>query len=131
MVFNGSNGSIFDVQWTFSMDPMDVQWIHLSGSNGHNHQTWFGRWTSVWYFCSMDPLCPLDLMDPLCPLNTIGRVHWIHCTLCPLDPKYSRTCPIVFNGHNESIGRNRSIEQKYHTDAHLSNHVWGLCPFDH
>ncbi len=92
MVFNGSNGSIgsiFGVQWTCSMDPMGVQWIHLSGSNGHNHQTWFGRWTSVWYFCSLDPLCPLDPMDPLCPLNTIGHVHWIHwihCTLCPLDP---------------------------------------------
>ena len=29
----------FCVQWTCPMDPVDVHWIHLSGSNGHIHQT--------------------------------------------------------------------------------------------
>ena len=77
------------IQFRCSMDPMDVQWIHLSGSNGHNHQSYFGEWTSVWCFSPINPLCP---MNPLCPLD----IHWIHW-------KFTLNIKNVFNWCIESI----------------------------
>ena len=84
MVFNGFNASIeyiFNVQCTFPMDSMDVQWTQWI------HWTQWIYWTKTPNWCSLAKIWLVIVsigstqMDPL-------DIHWIHWTseLDPMDP---------------------------------------------
>ena len=81
----------------------------------------YDEWTSVWCFCPMDPWCPMDPLCPLDPLNTIGHVHWIHSTSCPMDPM-----DIMFNGHDVQWTRKCPLDMSIGSIGHLNsiNHKW-------
>ena len=101
-----SNGHPFDmmsigkfIQWC-PLDPFlmfngHVQWVYLIGSNGQCAQSPNLVWRVNISFCPMDPLLPL---------NTIGHLHCIYWTSCPLN-----------------IGSIVSIGHRFH---------WPLCPLD-
>ena len=121
-----------------SMDPMDVHWIHLSGSNGHNHHVLvdghqsgiFVQWIHCvyWIHCFWwTPLDPLHI-ESIATIVSNGSILQVSNRSIVSNGQTGSirsngknvqwiqwTRPMVFNEHN---GSNGSIEQKYHIGVH-------------
>ena len=137
MLFNGSNGSISDVQWTCPVDPMALTDVHWSiwvdpmdtitkPSLASDHQSGvFVQWIH-WTPLDMSIGSIGSITYILCTLNIVSIKHRVNWTLCPLDPLsivsikhcvHWTSCPLNI----VSIGSIVSIGHRVQ---------WTLCPLN-